>query len=54
MHQQLIERILKISYYPLKLKTIVVGMIQPESAYRFTSEELYMLLKDHKTKIHLF
>lgn len=46
MHQHLIERILKISYYPLKLKMIVVGMIKPESAYRFTSEEVYNLLKD--------
>ena len=54
MHQQLIERILKISYYPLKLKTIIVGMIQPESAYRFLSEEIYNLLRDYKTKIYSF
>lgn len=54
MHQHLIERILKISYYPLKLKMIVVGMIQPEFAYRFTSEEVYNLLKDYKAKINLF
>lgn len=54
MHEQLIERILKIGYYPLKLKTIIVGMIQPDSAARFTSEEVYNILKDSKAKIHSF
>jgi hypothetical protein len=36
-HDELIERILKLSYYPLKLRILIVGMIQLSFGRRFSS-----------------
>lgn len=48
LHEMLIEKVLKLGYYPLKLRMIVAGLIQLHSRDRFTCEEVFELLKDSK------
>jgi hypothetical protein len=50
----LLEKVLRIGYYPLKLRMIVAGMIQLRPRDRFTSEEVSSLLREYKEKIRNF
>jgi hypothetical protein len=48
---ELIERLLKIKYYSLKLLLMVVGMIQTKPINRISCHEVCQLLKHSKKEI---
>lgn len=54
LHQMLIEKVLSVGYYPLKLRVIIAGLIQSRGFDRFTSEEVHGLLAEFGNKISEF
>lgn len=54
LHQMLIEKVLSVGYYPLKLRVIIAGLIQQRGFDRFTCEEVHGLLAEFGNKISEF
>jgi hypothetical protein len=51
-HEKIVEEMLKLSYYPLKLRIIVAGLAQIDAHnHRLSSEELVNLLEPFNVKI---
>ncbi len=47
----MIDKILKIKYYSLKLKMVIIGMIQLLGDMRLSSRQIFDLIRDNKRDI---
>ena len=47
-------KIMVLPYYPIKLKIMIIGLMNLSPKYRFSIQETYDFLKESKEKIKLF
>ena len=53
-HDNFMIKIMVLPYYPIKLKIMIIGLMNLSPKYRFSIQETYDFLKESKEKIKLF